>query len=218
MRWYRAFTMTDDGTTVTMKSGVSFGMGGSSSVPNALAAGGVGSPSYFTSAAASGETYARYNKLAATAAGTGEFIAGRDKTVLSAAVANAHGAHDSLEVSITGYVTGLGTAIRGNIVVANNVVPFGTYYGVLAEIFASGNASSIPAGSNACLGINLQAGTEIDKVGNAISFSGTANATSMIDTHNLAVGSLGNITNSIRVLVNGAIRYIPVVTTRPAHA
>lgn len=218
MRWYRAFTMSDDGKTVTMKDGVSFGMGGLSSVPNTLVAGGIGSPSYFTSAGVSGETYARYNKLTATAAGTGEFIAGRDRVILSAAVGNAHGAHDSLEVSSTGYVTGLGTAIRGNVVVSNTAVPAGTYYGVLAEIYASGNTSALPAASNACLGINLQAGTAMDAVGNAISFSGTSSATSMIDSHNLAIASLGNITSSIRVLVNGAIRYIPLVTARPAHA
>lgn len=219
MRWYRAFLMSDDGKTVTMKDGVSFGMGGaSSSLPNTLVASGVGSPSYFTSAATSGETYGRYNKLVSTAAGTGEFIAGRDRTVLSAEVANAHGVHNSLEISSAGYVTGLGTAIRGNIVVSNTAVTSGTYYGVLAEIYASGNTSAVPAGSNACLGINLQAGTAMDAVGNAISFSGTSSGTSMIDSHNLAIASLGNITNSIRVLVNGDIRYIPLVTTRPAHA
>jgi hypothetical protein len=211
--------MSDDGKTVTMKDGVSFGMGGiSSTVPNTLVAGGIGSPSYFTSGGVSGETYARYNKLVATAAGTGEFIAGRDRTVLSAAVSNAHGVHDSLEVSSTGYVTGLGTAVRGNVVVTNTAVPAGTYYGVLAEIYASGNTSALPAASNACLGINLQAGTAMDAVGNAISFSGTSSATSMVDSHNLAIASLGNITSSVRVLVNGAVRYIPLVTARPAHA
>ena len=209
--------MTDDGKTVTMKDGVKFGAG-TSSTPNTLAASEKGNATYFTSAATSGETYGGYNKLAVTAAGTGEFIADRNRTTLSAAVANAHGAHNSLEISDTGYVSGLGTAIRGNIVVADKAVASGTYYGILAEIFAAGNVSTIPAGSNACLGINLQPGTEIDKVGNAISFSGTTGAATMIDSHNLAVGSLGNITSSIRVLVNGAIQYIPLVTTRPAHA
>jgi hypothetical protein len=210
MRWYRAFQMSDDGKTVTMKSGVAFGMGGvSATYPNSLVAGGIGSPSYFTSAGVSGETYGRYNKLASTGAGTGEFIAGRDRTVLSAIVSNAHGVHDSLEISSTGRVSGLGTAIRGNIVITDTAVAAGTYYGVLAEIYSAGNTSALPTASNACLGINLQPGTAIDLVGNAISFSGTDGSGKMIYTHAITMGATG--AGGIRVLVNGVKRWIPFV-------
>jgi len=206
MRWYRAFQMTDDGKSVTMKEGVTFGAG-TSAAPSSLSASDRGNAAYFTTAATSGETYARYHKLTATGAG-GEAIAGRDRLVLSAIVANAHGAHDSLEVSSTGRVSGLGTAIRGNIIISDTAVAAGTYYGILAEIFASGNTSALPSASNACLGINLQPGTAIDLVGNAIAFSGTDGSGKMIYTHNPG----NTFSGSIRILVNGAVRYLYTAT------
>lgn len=204
MRWYRAFKMSDDGTTVTMKSGIGFGAGTSAS-PSTLTASQRGNAVYYTSAATSGETYARYHKITATAGSTGEFIAGRDRTVLSAAVGNAHGAHDSLEVSSTGYVTGLGTAVRGNIVMTNTAVPQGTYYAVMGELYPGGNTSALPTASNACLCCSVPAGTAIDAVANAIAFVGTDSATSMIYS---ATDATPDWTGSIRILVNGAKRYL----------
>jgi hypothetical protein len=211
MRWYRSFLMTDDGKTVTMKDGIAFGAG-NSTTSNTLAASGIGQPTYYTSAATTGTTYGYYNKLTGTGAGA-EFIAGRNKTVLSAAAGNAHGTHSTLEVTSTGYVTGMGTASRANIVFGTDtVVPQGTYYGLLAEIYPIGNTGALPAGSNACLGINAAAGTASDLTANAISFGGTSGSGKMIYTHSITVGATA--VSSIRVLYNGVVGYMYIYSAQ----
>jgi hypothetical protein len=178
---------------------------GTSASPLAMnTAGQIGQASYYSTTATSDTTYGRYNKLTASGIGV-EAIGGRDKVVLSAAAGNAHGSHDTLEVTSTGYVTGLGTAIRGNIVFGSDtVVPQGTYYAVMAEIYAAGNTSALPT-SNACLCCSVPAGTAIDAKANAIAFSGTDGATSMIYS---ATDATPDWTGSIRILVNGAVRYL----------
>ena len=189
---------------VTSTSGSPFSL---STTANAI-----GIADYWTTAATSGTTYGRYNKLTATAAGV-EAIAGRDRTVLSAAAANAHGAHGTLEVTSTGYVTGLGTGKRGNIVFATDtVVPYGTYYGVLAEIYPIGNTGTLPAASNACLGINAQSGTANDLVVNAIAFNGADGTGKMIYTHSITPA--GTAITSIKVRVNGVIGYMYVYSAQ----
>jgi len=165
---------------------------------------------YGASAATSGEDYAAYFKLAASGA-AGESIASRSRLVLTAAKANAHGAHDSLELGTGGSVTGLGTAIRGNIIVPNSAIANGTYYGIMAEIYTGGNTSALPAGSNAALCINVVAGTAMDLVANAIAFNGTSGDGKMI--HAAAPDTLEG---SIRVLINGVQKYIPFYTNQHA--
>jgi hypothetical protein len=169
----------------------------------------IGIANYWTSAATSGTTYGWKNTLTGTGIGA-EFIGGRDRCILTAAAGNAHGYHGTLEVKNTGYVSGMGTGIRGNIVFGTDTaVAAGTYYGMLAEIYAIGNTCALPATSNACLGINLQAGTAMDLVGNAISFSGTDGSGKMIYTH-----APTTLAGSIRILVNGVVKYLPYYTTQ----
>lgn len=178
---------------------------------NALAMNGVDAKALnmnITTDATSGTTYAQYNKLTASGAGL-EAIGTRARSIVTAAAGNAHGAHNSLEFGTSaGNVTGLGTATRANIVVPNRAISAGTYYGVMAEIYPSGNTAALPANSNACLGINAQAGTAMDLVVNAISFSGTAGSGKMIYTH-----APTNLEGSIRILVNGVVKYLPYYTT-----
>lgn len=162
---------------------------------------------YGASSATSGEDYAGYFKLAASGA-AGESIATRSRTVLTAAKANAHGSHDSLELSTGGSVTGLGTAIRGNLIVPNSAIAAGTYYGMMAEIYTGGNTSALPAGSNAALCINVVAGTAMDLVANAIAFNGTNGDGKMIFT-----GAPVTLEGSIRILVNGVQKYLPYYST-----
>ena len=177
---------------------------GSSTTSLALNTAGIfGTAMYVSSTATSGTTYISYLKLTGNGAGA-EFIASRAKVVLTAAAGNAHGAHHTLEVKAAGYVTGLGTAIRGNIVfTADEVVPRGTYYAVMGEIYAAGNTSALPA-SNACLCCSVPAGTAIDAVANAIAFVGTDGTGAMIDASSVTPTYVG----SIRILVNGAVRYL----------
>lgn len=161
---------------------------------------------YYSTAMTSGTNYVDYIRLDVSGAGV-EGIAGRRKTLLTGAtVGNAHGGHDTLEVTSTGMVTGLGTGLRGNVVFASDTaVTTGTYYGVMAEIYPAGNTSALPAGSNACLCCSAPAGTALDAVVNAIAFNGTDGATSMIYS---ATDASPDWTGSIRILVNGAIRYL----------
>lgn len=160
---------------------------------------------FLSTSATSGTTYGEYIRLNAAGAGV-EAIAGRHKVLLTAAgIGNAHGHHATLELDTSaGAVTGLGTGLRGNLVVADRAVAAGTYYGMMAEIYALGNSAALPAASNACLGINLQPGTAMDLVGNAISFSGTDGTGKMIYTNADSDAAAG----SIRILVNGAAKYL----------
>jgi hypothetical protein len=187
---------------------------GTSGTPLALAAADeCGLQAFFSSAMTSGTSYGHYVCLDATAAGA-EHIAGRSKTLLKiAGVANAHGRHDTLELDTSaGAVTGLGTGHRGNLVVADRVIATGTYYGAMAEIYPLGNTAALPAGSNACLGINAQPGTAMDSVVNAISFGGTDGSGKMIYTHS----GTNAIAGTIRVLINGAAKYIPFFVAQSA--
>ncbi len=179
---------------------------GNSTTPMALArVDQVGHHKYYSTAQTSGTNYGNYTRMDASGAGV-EAIAGRNKTLLTAAgIGNAHGGHDTLETdTAAGAITGLGTGFRGNVVVANRAHTTGTWYGVMAEIYPLGNTAALPAGANACLGINAQAGTAMDLVANAISFSGTDGTGKMIYTNADADTAVG----SIRILVNGAVKFL----------
>lgn len=180
---------------------------GTSASPFALnTASQTGMKSYYSTTAESGETYGEYLRL--DISGTGlEGIAGRSKTLLKAdGVGNAHGRHDTLETDTSaGAITGLGTGHRGNLVVADRVHSTGTWYGAMAEIFPLGNTAALPANANACLGINAQPGTAMNAVVNAISFSGADGSGNMIY---VATDSSPTFTGSIRILVNGATKYL----------
>jgi hypothetical protein len=196
-------------------SGVTVGTGttgtfikmGAAATPVALnTAGQSGVKMYVSTTATSDTTYGQYIKLSSTGVG-GEAIGLRSKASAGAAgVGNAHGAHFSLEFgALAGDVTGLATAVRGNVVVPDRAIAQGTYYGVMAEIFAEGNTSALPTASNACLAINAQAGTAMDSVVNAIAFNGTDGTGKMIYS---ATDATPDWTGSIRILVNGQKRYL----------
>lgn len=206
-RFYRLIKFTDNETSMTLDSSVKHLYWGSTGTPNPLAtADDKGVALYFQATATSGTTYGEYIRVDGAGAGA-EVIAGRHKVLLTvASVGNAHGHHATLELDTSaGNITGLGTGLRGNVVVANRAVAAGTYYGVMAEVYALGTSAALPAGSNACLGISAPASTAMDAVVNAISFSGTDGSTSMIYSKSATVTATGYI----RILVNGAIRYLP---------
>ena len=179
---------------------------GTSATPFALnTAGQTGLMAFFSTTAATLTTYGKYLRLDALGAGA-ETIAGRFKTLLKiAAVGNAHGLHATLETDTSaGDVTGLGTGVRGNVVLANRAITEGTYYGVLGEIYPNGATSDVPAGSNAALAANIQPGTALDLTGNLVAFSGTDGSTKPIYTHGAGNTSSG----SIRILVNGQTKFL----------
>ena len=194
------------GSLLTLRPGLTIGTSASPEAMNTASS--IGVAQYYSTTATSGTTYGKYTRLDVYGAGV-EGIAVRSRTLLKvASVGNAHGAHDTLELDTSaGNVTGLGSGARCNLVVADRVVAAGTYYGCMAEIYPLGNTAALPAGSNACLGINAQPGTGMDAVVNAISFSGTDGSTSMIYTKSATPSYTGG--GYIRILVNGAIKYIP---------
>lgn len=203
------FLRSDDGRTLTFNVD-KLVLGESVSYPIALnTAGEKGITLWFSSTATSDTTYGLYIGLLGNGAGS-EQIAMRSKCLLATnSIGNAHGHHATLELdTLYGNVTGLGTGLRGNLVVGNRAIAAGTYYGMLAEIYANGNTAELPAGSNACLGISLQPGTAMDLVGNAISFSGTDGSGKMIYTH-----APSTLAGGIRILVNGVVKYLPFYST-----
>lgn len=212
MSWmYRLIQRNNDETSLTLDTQVQrLIWGGSSSTPVTLATADYkGVNFWFKGSATSGTTYGMYVGLLGSGAGAEE-IAMRAKCLLNtASIGNAHGFHGTLELDTSaGNVTGLGTGVRGNLVVADRAIGAGTYYGMMAEIYPLGNSAAVPAGSNACLAINLQPGTAMDLVGNAISFSGTDGSGKMIYTH-----APSTLEGSVRILVNGVAKYLPYYTT-----
>jgi hypothetical protein len=204
---YRLIKRNDAETSLTLDTSVKNLYRGSTGTPVALStADDKGFAAYFTASATSGTTYGEYVRVDGAGAGA-EAIAGRHKVLLTvAAVGNAHGHHATLEMDTSaGHITGLGTGLRGNVVVPNRAIAAGTYYGVMAEIYALGTSAALPSASNACLAISAPTSTAMDAVVNAISFSGADGSGNMIYTHTAAP----TVTGYIRIIVNGAKRWIP---------
>jgi len=152
--------------------------------------------------------YFRYAMDGANATGGGECL--RAFTSMGAACGNAHGAHLSLSVSDTGYITGLGVGVRGQLYLADAAVPAnGTYYGMQAEIYCEGDASDISGVTeHAILAVQATGdATGVAKVLNAIAFTGGADSGGgqMISPGT----SMGEVEGTIRVLINGTPKYIP---------
>lgn len=152
--------------------------------------------------------YSRYEMGGANPTGGGEAL--RTFTALTAAVGTAHGGHVSLNVSDTGYISGLGAGFRGQLLLADAAIPDGgTYYGMLAEIYCEGDGSDISgATAHAVLAVHADGdATGAAKVLNAISFKGGADSGGgqMISPGT----SMGTVQGTIRVLINGVAKYIP---------
>jgi hypothetical protein len=157
----------------------------------------------------SGTTYGMYIGLEAASAA--EHIPMRGRCYLTGTTGNAHGGHFTLEDDAgTGKVTGLGTGMRANWVMGTAAQEAGgTYYGAMAEIFASGSSSSPAAVTRyaiLAIGANGDA-TGAATIKNAIDFHSTGADASgnMIYTHAHAEG---NAAGSVRVLINSAVKYL----------
>ncbi len=148
--------------------------------------------------------YSRYEL--AGAGGGGECL--RSATLLSAANGTAHGGHVSLEVSAAGYVTGLGAGVRGQLYAQGIAPANGTYYGMMAEVYYDASATLAAATESAILAIQANGdATAAATMLNAISFKGGASSSGgqMVSPGT----SMGTVTGTIRVLINGAVAYIP---------
>ena len=157
--------------------------------------------------------YLRYDQTGA--GGGGETL--RVNGIASAALGTAHGAHLGLQVSSTGYVTGLAAASRSTLSMTNTAIPAnGEYYAGMFEIYSTGSTSSIAAVTKAAV-VSIAAtgdATGMATVANAIAFDGTTGSgtTTMFTTKTLTPATLANA-QGIRCLLNGAAGYIIWVPT-----
>jgi hypothetical protein len=204
--------------TGTGTTGVAMRIGTTGSPVALNTAGQRGVQEYFSTTATSDTTYGRYTQLKAYGAGL-EAIAVRARLLGSlAGIGNAHGLHATLELDTSaGSVTGLGTGLRANIVLPGRALPAGgTYYGLMAEIYSNASADISAVTEHAILAVQANGDTSAKaKVLNAISFAGTDGTGKMIYT---ATDSAPTMTGSIRILVNGAVRYLHFSSAQAANS
>lgn len=144
------------------------------------------------------------------AGGSGESL--RGNTNVTAAVTNAHGAHDSVSFQTGGSITGQCAGHRAGLIIPDRAMAAnGTYYGGMAEIVIEGNSSDIsPVTKHAVLEVSVWgAGSAAaqDKVLYMMSFDhgGTDATGKTIYSHD---HDPGNAAGSIRVMVNGVARFL----------
>lgn len=144
------------------------------------------------------------------AGGSGESL--RGNTNVTAAVANAHGAHDSVAFQTGGSITGQCAGHRAGLIIPDRAMAAnGTYYAAMAEIWVEGNDSDISAVTkHAVLEVAVNGGGNAaakNKVLNMASFDhgGTDGSGYAIYSHD---HDPGNADGSIRVLINGAVKYL----------
>lgn len=137
------------------------------------------------SSAASGTSRSMYLRHNLSGAGqSGECI--RAFTDLTAAVSTARGAHLSLQIGSTGYVSGLGAGVDAQLYIKNSVVPAGgTYAGLNVEIYSEG-ASATPAAVTELAFIRLVAG------GNATGIAAVDDKAYLMSIRGIGVGA-GNM-------------------------
>lgn len=168
---------------------------------------------YLESKATSGDNrgmYLRYYMNGINATG-GECL--KAGTVLGAAIGTARGEQASIEVSSAGYVTGFACGLDGLLEVANSAVPSGgTYCAGQSQIFMTGASSSLSAAASHALhrfsviGGNATAEATIK---NAFNFD-VANCAGSGAGNMISVGtSMSTVIGTIRIVINGAIQYIP---------
>jgi len=138
---------------------------------------------------------------------SGDAIRGRGLVTAAGTAGTVDGGAFTLEYN-GGSVAGMGTGLRGNLVVSDAAVSGGTVYGTLAEIYSLGASTDLSgATQHAILGVESNGnGTGADTVLNAISFAGNTDGSGyMIYTHGHAEG---NAAGSVRVLINGVAKFI----------
>lgn len=148
----------------------------------------------------------------AGAGGAGESV--RGNTVINAASGGTvNGGHFSSEVKTGGgSVVGQATGVRAGFIVPNAALSGGTVYGALCEIYSGGSSSNVSgATKHAILGIAASGDAAgAANVLNAMSFDGNDASGDMIYEN---VAAYANWAGSIRILVNGNVRYLKYDST-----
>ena len=194
------------------------GFTSTSAAPLALnSADAVGIGNWISSTATSGTTYGHYVRVDSNGVGQ-EAIAGRFKVLLKkAAIGNAHGAHCTLETDTSaGSVSGVGSGLRANLVVAGRIIPTGTYHGLVAEIYLPASGSLALCGQSSVLQICTTGGnaTAEKTVPAMISFDTLSTGTGNLIVE--ATDASPDWTGSIKILVNGNLRYLHYTSAEAA--
>lgn len=169
---------------------------------------------YTNSSATSGDSRGIYVRhYLSGAGGSGEALRAYT-TVNVASVATAHGAHISLDMGATTYsITGQGIACRCTLHVPNAaMVAGGTYAALQAEIYLDGTSSDPRTTTQFSIMRFIIDG------GNAAAQAKVLNLMSLVNIPADSGGgqmfspgtSMGTVTGTLRILIDGAIRYIPV--------
>lgn len=146
------------------------------------------------------------------AAGGGECV--RAFTSLTAANGTARGAHLSLNVSATGYVTGLGVGVDAQLYVAGIAPSGGTYFAGQSEMYFDASATIAAATAHAIHSFKANGNaTALKTCKNLFAISGGADTSAgeMIQNEDASGATAAN--GTIRVLIDEgsgyAVRYIP---------
>ena len=133
-------------------------------------------------------------------------------TVLGAAIGTARGEQASIEVSSTGYVTGFACGMDALLEVANSAVPSGgTYCAGQSQVWMTGSSSDLSAAaSHAIHRFSVAGGSAAAeaKVLNAFNFDVVNCADAGGDEMVSPGTNEGATTGTIRILINGDIRYL----------
>jgi hypothetical protein len=168
---------------------------------------------YVRNSAAAGDNRLIYARLYLSGGGGGE-AARLYTTIESNSAGTAHGAHCSLSFgSSAGKVSGLGVAMRATLEVPNRAIANGTVAALQAEIYMAGTSSDPSATEMALIRAIVAGGdaTARAKVTNLMAVTcetGAYNAGKMHATTNS-----GTIVEALRIVVNGAVRYIPLLSS-----
>lgn len=195
--------------------------GGESADPVATAVAGQKMASFYTKNTGGGDSEGLYWRHYLAGAGQSGEALRAFATVLAVAAANARGAHISLSFSAyaTSYITGEGRALKATLHVPNGAMHSGgSYSAIQAEICLDGTASDPGAVTEfSVMDFTVQGGdaTAQAKVKNLLSLhvpTGQEAAGNMHISTITAATMNAACTEALRVLVNGAVRYIPLAT------
>lgn len=169
---------------------------------------------YTKSTATSGDSRCVYLRhYIAGAGGSGDCLRAY-ATIEVASAAGASGAHISLDFGATTYsITGLGVACRTTLHVPNGIIPGGgTYAALQAEIYMDGTSADPRTATEFSLFRMCIAGgnaTSRAKVLNLMALSGIPADSGGGQMYSPGT-SMGTVTGTLRILIDGAIRYLPV--------
>ena len=130
-------------------------------------------------------------------------IGGRSNLNISAAVAQAYGRHDTVAIKSTGSITGLAVGHRAGYL-GSNAAQAATIAGGMSELWAEGASTDFGAASVHSIHRFVMDGDA----------TGYATADNVFEFVNLSstqyAGNTDTPSRALRVIINGAVRYIMV--------